>query len=124
MAGPLDGVRVLDIATFVAAPFCGTIMAEFGAEVIKIEQPGEGDSLRRFGTMTDSGDTLVWLSEARNKKSVTLDLRTPEGADLFRQLVAAADVVLENFRPGTMEKWGLGYASLAEINPRLVMLVC
>jgi len=75
----------------------GTIMAEFGAEVIKIEQPGGGDSLRRFGTMTDSGDTLVWLSEARNKKSVTLDLRTPEGADLFRQLVAAADVVLENF---------------------------
>jgi crotonobetainyl-CoA:carnitine CoA-transferase CaiB-like acyl-CoA transferase len=122
VAGPLDGVRVLDIATFVAAPFCGTIMAEFGAEVIKIEQPGEGDSLRRFGTMTDSGDTLVWLSEARNKKSVTLDLRTPEGADLFRQLVASADVVLENFRPGTMEKWGLGYASLAEINPRLVML--
>jgi len=122
MAGPLDGVRVLDIATFVAAPFCGTIMAEFGAEVIKIEQPGEGDSLRRFGTMTDSGDTLVWLSEARNKKSVTLDLRTPEGADLFRQLVAKSDVVLENFRPGTMEKWGLGYEALARINPRLVML--
>ena len=122
MAGPLEGIRVLDIATFVAAPFCGTIMAEFGAEVIKIEQPGEGDSLRRFGTMTDSGDTLVWLSEARNKKSVTLDLRTPEGAAMFRQLVAKADVVLENFRPGTMEKWGLGYAALAEINPRLVML--
>ena len=120
--GALAGVRVLDIATFVAAPFCGTIMAEFGAEVIKIEQPGEGDSLRRFGTMTDTGDSLVWLSEARNKKSVTLDLRTAEGADLFRQLVAKSDVVLENFRPGTMEKWGLGYADLAKINPRLVML--
>ena len=120
--GALAGIRVLDIATFVAAPFCGTIMAEFGAEVIKIEQPGEGDSLRRFGTMTDTGDTLVWLSEARNKKSVTLDLRTAEGADLFRRLVAKSDVVLENFRPGTMEKWGLGYAALAKINPRLVML--
>ncbi len=122
MAGPLEGIRVLDIATFVAAPFCGTIMAEFGAEVIKIEQPGEGDSLRRFGTMTEAGDTLVWLSEARNKKSVTLDLRTPEGADIFRQLVAKSDVVLENFRPGTMEKWGLGFAALSAINPRLVML--
>lgn len=122
MSGPLAGVRVLDIATFVAAPFCGTIMAEFGAEVIKIEQPGEGDSLRRFGTMTEVGDTLVWLSEARNKKSVTLDLRTPEGAEMFRQLVAVSDVVLENFRPGTMEKWGLGYETLAKINPRIVML--
>ena len=122
VAGPLDGIRVLDIATFVAAPFCGTIMAEFGAEVIKIEQPGEGDSLRRFGTMTEAGDSLVWLSEARNKKSVTLDLRTPDGADLFRQLVAKSDVVLENFRPGTMEKWGLGFDALSQINPRLVML--
>ena len=122
MAGPLDGIRVLDIATFVAAPFCGTIMGEFGAEVIKIEQPGEGDSLRRFGTMTEAGDTLVWLSEARNKKSVTLDLRKPEGADLFRQLVAKSDVVLENFRPGTMEKWGLGFEALSQINPRLIML--
>jgi crotonobetainyl-CoA:carnitine CoA-transferase CaiB-like acyl-CoA transferase len=122
VSGPLDGVRVLDIATFLAAPFCGTLMGEFGAEVIKIEQPGEGDSLRRFGTKTECDDSLVWLSEARNKKSVTLDLRKPQGADLFRRLVAQADVVLENFRPGTLEKWGLGYASLAEINPKLVML--
>ena len=122
MSGPLEGIRVLDIATFVAAPFCGTIMAEFGAEVIKIEQPGDGDSLRRFGTMTEAGDTLVWLSEARNKESVTLDLRTPEGAAVFRDLVAKSDVVLENFRPGTLERWGLGYDELAKINPRLVML--
>ncbi len=122
MPGPLADIRVLDIATFVAAPFCGTIMAEFGAEVIKIEQPDGGDSLRKFGTMTEAGDTLVWLSEARNKKSATLDLRTPEGADLFRRLVAQSDVVLENFRPGTLEKWGLGYDALAEINPKLVML--
>lgn len=120
--GPLSDIRVLDIATFVAAPFCGTLLSDFGAEVIKIEEPKAGDSLRRFGTPTECGDTLVWLSEARNRKSVTLDLRTSEGADLFRQLVAKSDVVLENFRPGTMEKWGLGYEELAKINPALVML--
>jgi crotonobetainyl-CoA:carnitine CoA-transferase CaiB-like acyl-CoA transferase len=122
MSGPLSDIRVLDAATFLAAPFCGTILGEFGAEVIKIEQPGAGDSLRRFGTMTECGDTLVWMSEARNKKSVTLDLRKPEGAGLFRQLVAQSDVVLENFRPGTMQRWGLGYEELSRINPKLVML--
>lgn len=121
-AGPLSDIRVLDAATFVAAPFCGTILSDFGAEVIKIEQPGSGDSLRRFGTATECGDTLVWLSEARNRKSVTLDLRKAEGADLFRELVKRSDVVLENFRPGTMEKWGLGYEALSAINPKLVML--
>src|ERR1700735_2975751 len=105
----LAGIRVLDIATFVAAPFCGTILGDFGAEVIKIEQPNEGDSLRRFGTPTDCGDTLVWLSEARNKKTVTLNLKTAEGAQIFRDLVAKSDVVLENFRPGTLEKWGVGF---------------
>lgn len=119
---PLEGVRVLDIATFIAAPFCGTILADFGAEVIKIEQPGIGDPLRKFGTMTDSGDSLTWLSEGRNKKCMTLDLRKPEGASIFRDLVAQSDVVLENFRPGTLEKWGLGYDALKEINPGLVML--
>lgn len=119
---PLDGVRVLDLATFLAAPFCGTVMADFGAEVIKIEQPKIGDPLRRFGTATEAGDTLVWLSEARNKKSITLDLRNPEGADLLRKLVAQSDVVLENFRPGTLERWGLGYEQLRAVNPKLVML--
>ena len=118
----LKGIRVLDIATFVAAPFCGTILADFGAEVIKIEQPQGGDSLRKFGTITECGDSLVWLSEARNKKAVTLDLRHPEGARMFRELVAQSDVVLENFRPGTLEKWGLGFEALREINPGLVML--
>lgn len=122
MTGPLSDVRVLDIATFIAAPFCGTLMSEFGADIIKVEQPGTGDSLRRFGTRTECGDTLTWMTEARNRRSVTLDLRTPEGADLFKQMVAQSDVVLENFRPGTMEKWGLGYDVLAAINPRLVML--
>lgn len=120
--GVLGGVRVLDIATFVAAPFCGTILADFGAEVIKIEQPGPGDSLRKFGSITECGDTLVWLSEARNKKSVTLNLRSSEGAAMFRRLVAQSDVVLENFRPGTLEKWGLGFETLIDINPRLIML--
>ena len=118
----LDGLRVLDIATFVAAPFCGTILADFGAEVIKIEQPKTGDSLRQFGTITECGDSLVWLSEARNKKTITLDLRKPEGVEIFKKLVAESDVVLENFRPGTLEKWGIGYEALSKINPRLVML--
>lgn len=119
---PMAGLRVLDIATFVAAPFCGAILGEFGAEVIKVEKPGLGDPLRQWGTPTEAGDTLVWLSEARNKKSVTLDLRKAEGANLFRQLVAKSDVVLENYRPGTLEKWGLGYEELRRINPKLVML--
>ncbi len=118
----LQGLRVLDIATFVAAPFCGTILADFGAEVIKVEQPGTGDALRKFGTATECGDSLVWLSESRNKKTITLDLRQPEGAQMLRDLVAQSDVLLENFRPGTLEKWGLGYEALAQINPRLVML--
>jgi len=121
-AAPLAGVRVLDIATFLAAPFAGTVLADFGAEVIKVEQPGEGDPLRRFGTPTRAGDTLVWLSEARNKKSITLDLRTREGADVFRRLVRVSDVVLENFRPGTLERWGLGFEALRAVNPGLVML--
>ena len=119
---PLAGVRVLDIATFLAAPFAGTVLADFGAEVIKVEQPGTGDPLRRFGTPTDAGDTLVWLSEARNKKSITLDLRKPEGAEILRRLVRESDVVLENFRPGTLESWGLGYEALRDLTPGLVML--
>ena len=119
---PLAGVRVLDIATFIAAPFSGSTLAEFGAEVIKVEQPGVGDPLRYWGTQTECGDSLVWLSEARNKKSITLDLRLEEGKALFRKLVAKSDVVLENFRPGTLEKWGLGFEDLRAINPGLVML--
>ncbi|NIE63097.1 CaiB/BaiF CoA-transferase family protein [Burkholderia sp. Ax-1719] len=118
----LEGLRVLDIATFVAAPFCGTILADFGAEVIKIEQPDGGDALRKFGTITECGDSLVWLSEARNKKTITLDLRKPQGVALFKELVAQSDVVLENFRPGTLEKWGIGFDVLRELNPRLIML--
>jgi crotonobetainyl-CoA:carnitine CoA-transferase CaiB-like acyl-CoA transferase len=118
----LANTRVLDLATFIAAPFCGTILGDFGAEVIKIEHPNDGDSLRRFGTDSGCGDTLVWLSEARNKKSMTLNLKHPDGAELFRQLVQQSDVVLENFRPGTMEKWGIGFEDLRRINPKIVML--
>lgn len=120
--GALQGLRVLDIATFVAAPFCGTILADFGAEVIKIERPEGGDSLRKFGTITECGDSLVWLSEARNKKTITLDLRKAEGVALFKQLVLKSDVVLENFRPGTLEKWGIGFEDLRQLNPKLIML--
>jgi len=119
---PLGHLRILDAATFLAAPFAATLMSEFGAEVIKIEQPGVGDPLRRFGPATEAGHSLNWASESRNKKTITLDLRQPEGAEIMKRLVATADVVCENFRPGTFEKWGLGYDVLREINPRLVML--
>ena len=121
---PMDGVRVIDVATFLAAPFCGTLLAEFGAEVIKVEQPGAGDPLRRFGTASasDTGDSLIWLQESRNKKSVTLDLRRPEGADLLKRLAAVSDVLVENFRTGTLERWGIGWEALREVNPRLVMV--
>ena len=119
---PLEGIRILDIATFIAAPFAGTCLSEFGAEVIKIEKPGVGDYLRNLGTPSEVGDTYWWFNDARNKKSITLDLKQEDGKALFRKLVKDADVVLENFRPGTLEKWGLGFEALREINPRLVML--
>jgi len=120
---PLAGIRVIDVATVIAAPYCAGILGEFGAEVLKVEHPlGGGDALRRFGTPTLRGDTLTWLSEARNKKSVTIDLHRPEGVDLFKKLIEKADVLCENFRPGTLEKWGLGWEVLHDINPGLIML--
>ena len=119
---PLDGVRVIDLATFIAGPFTAAVLSEFGAEVIKVEQPGLGDPLRKFGSPSKRGDGYAWLSEQRNKKSVTLDLRQPEGAALFKRLVAEADILCENFRPGTMEKWGLGPDALKAVNPGLVMV--
>jgi crotonobetainyl-CoA:carnitine CoA-transferase CaiB-like acyl-CoA transferase len=118
----LQGIRVLDLGTFIAGPHCATILAEFGAEVIKVEPPKTGDSLRRLGTDTECGDTLVWLSEARNKKCVTLNLQTERGRELLRRLAARCDVVVENFRPGTLEKWGLGYDALKALNPRVVLV--
>lgn len=119
---PLAGIRVLDVATVIAAPYCATLLGEFGADVLKIEHPVGGCALRRFGTPSARGDTLTWLSEARNKRSVTLDLRHPEGQAVFKRLVAESDVLCENFRTGTLEKWGLGWEVLRELNPRLVML--
>jgi len=119
---PLDGVRVIDVSSFLAGPFCSTQLAEFGAEVIKLELPKVGDALRKFGTITECGDSLPWLSECRNKKTATLDLRKPDGAALLKRLVATADILVENFQPGTLEKWGLGWDQLKEVNPRLIMV--
>jgi len=118
----LDGIRVLDIATFVAAPFAATLMSEFGAEVIKIEHPKGGDPWRRYGTPAADGDSLAWKSESRNKRSLTLDLGDPRGREVFKRLAASADVVAENFRPGKLESWELGWDALGEVNPRLVLL--
>lgn len=119
---PLSGIRVVDVATVIAAPYCATILGEFGAEVLKVEHPVGGDACRRFGTATQRGDTLTWMSEARNKKSVTIDLHRKEGVALFKRLVEQGDVLCENFRPGTLEKWGLGWDVLSKINPGLIML--
>ena len=103
MARPLEGLTALDLATFVAAPFCCTLLGEFGAEVIKVEQPGVGDDLRRLGRASADGPSYMWLVEARNKRSITCNLREPEGQALIKRLAATADVLAENFRPGTME---------------------
>jgi succinyl-CoA:(S)-malate CoA-transferase subunit A/succinyl-CoA:(S)-malate CoA-transferase subunit B len=120
---PLAGLKVLDLATFIAAPVAAGILGEFGAEVLKVEKPGEGDPLRRLGSPSGrAGDSLYWMSDARNRRSITLDLRKPKGAALLRHLVKDTDVVVENFRPGTLEKWGLGYDVLAAENPGLVLL--
>jgi crotonobetainyl-CoA:carnitine CoA-transferase CaiB-like acyl-CoA transferase len=119
---PLEGVRVVDVSSFLAGPFCSTQLAEFGAEVLKLELPVVGDPLRKFGSVTACGETLPWLSECRNKKSATLDLRKPEGAALLKRMCAEADILVENFQPGTMEKWGLGWDAMREVNPRLVMV--
>ena len=119
---PLAGKRVLDCATFIAGPTCATFLGEFGAEVIKVELPVVGCPLRKFGTMTETGMSLPWLSESRNKKSLTVDLRTLEGASLLKDLAAKSDVLVENFQPGTFERWGLGWEVLKQANPALVMV--
>jgi len=119
---PLSGIRVLDIGTFMAGPHAASILGEFGAEVLKIEHP-EGEPMRRFGSRTPRDDlSLPFLSEARCRRSVTLDVTQPEGAELFLRLVRKSDVVIENFRPGTMEEWGLGWDRLREANPGLLFL--
>jgi len=118
----LEGLRVIDVSSFLAGPFCSTQLAEFGADVIKLELPIVGDPLRKFGTVTACGETLPWLSECRNKRSATLDLRKPDGAALLKRMIADADVLVENFQPGTLEKWGLGWDVLKAVNPRLIMV--
>lgn len=119
--GPLSGIRVLDLGTMIAGPVVATLLADFGAEVIKVEQPGTGDTLRGVGPQVN-GEGLYWHVENRNKKSVTVNLRVPEGQKILRGLVRHADVLVENFRPGTMEGWNIGYEALRKENPRLVML--
>ena len=119
--GPLSGVKVVELGQLIAGPFCTRILAEFGAEVIKIEPPGDGDPLRQWRKL-HQGTSLWWFVQARNKKSVTLNLKSPEGQEIVRQLAERADIVVENFRPGTMEKWGLGFEQLAQRNPGLVMV--
>lgn len=118
---PLDDLRVVELGQLLAGPFCGQLLGDFGAEVIKVEDPATGDPMRQWGREKPYGKSLWWPVIARNKKSVTLNLRTSAGQDLLRQLLTNADVLIENFRPGTLEKWGLSPESLWEINPRLVI---
>jgi succinyl-CoA:(S)-malate CoA-transferase subunit A len=119
----LDGVRVVDVGNFLAGPFAASVLGEFGADVIKVEHPIGGDPMRRFGTATERPDaTLKWLSEGRNKRSVTIDLLQPDGVQLFLKLLAKSDVLIENFRPGTMESWGLTWDAIHAANPKMVML--
>jgi formyl-CoA transferase len=121
MSGPLAGLRVIELGTLIAGPFCARILAEFGAEVIKIEAPDGGDPLRTWRKL-HAGTSLWWMVQSRNKKSVTVNLRTEAGQDIVRRLAREADIVVENFRPGAMEKWGLGYERLSADNPRLIMV--
>ena len=118
---PLKGIKVIELGTLIAAPFCSRILAEFGAEVIKIESPDGGDQLRQWRKMYE-GTSLWWYVQSRNKKSLTLNLRSAEGQEIVRKLVQDADIVIENFRPGALEKWNIGWEQLSAINPRLIMV--
>ncbi|WEL53026.1 hydroxymethylglutaryl-CoA lyase [Pseudomonas kermanshahensis] len=121
MTLPLQGIKVIEMGQLIAGPFAAKMLAEFGADVIKIEPPVTGDPLRKW-RMLHNGTSVWWASQSRNKRSITLDLRQAEAHDVVKRLVADADILIENFRPGTLEKWGLGWDVLREINPRLVML--
>jgi formyl-CoA transferase len=128
--GPLSGLKVIEMGTLIAGPFCGRLLAEFGAEVIKIESPADesgegGDPLRKWRKLHDSDGektSLWWYAQARNKKSVTVNLREKEGQEIVRRLALSADILVENFRPGTLEKWHLGYDALSTANPKLIMV--
>nr|WP_298414083.1 CoA transferase [uncultured Halomonas sp.] len=119
---PLDDLKVLELGQLIAGPYCAQVLADFGAEVIKIEPPGKGDAMRQWGEADADGEPLWWNVIGRNKQSLTLDLRQPKGQELLRELASQADILIENFRPGTMEKWGLGYEDLAARNPGLIMV--
>jgi len=120
--GPLSDLRLIEMGTLLAGPFCGQLMGDFGAEVIKVEPPGKGDPMREWGQEKQHGMSLWWPVIARNKKSVTLNLREAEGQEIARELISKADFLLENFRPGTMERWNLSYEELKKINPGLIMI--
>jgi formyl-CoA transferase len=120
--GALSDLRVLELGTLLAGPFCGQLLGDMGADVIKIEPPGQGDPMRMWGRQKQGDPSLWWPVIARNKKAITLDLRQAEGQQLLKDLVAKTDFLLENFRPGTLEKWGLGYEQLSAVNPRLIMI--
>jgi formyl-CoA transferase len=120
--GPLKGLRMIEMGQLLAGPFCGQLMGDFGCEVIKIEQPNQGDPLREWGREKAGGKSLWWPVAARNKKCITLNARVPEGQEIIKTLVKQSDFLLENFRPGTMEKWNLGYDKLSEINKGIIMI--
>ena len=120
--GPLADLRVIEMGVLLAGPFCGQLLGDYGAEVIKIEQPGVGDPMRNWGQEKPHGKSLWWPVIARNKKSITLNAREVEGQEIVKQLVEETDILIENFRPGTMERWNLGYEELARVNPRLIMV--
>ncbi|MES2244090.1 MAG: CaiB/BaiF CoA-transferase family protein [Pseudomonadota bacterium] len=120
-AGPLAGLKVLELGQLIAGPFAAKTLADFGAEVVKIEPPGAGDPLRKWRLLKD-GTSVWWQLQSRNKRSLALDLKTPEAQDIARKLATDADVLIENFRPGAMEGWGLGPDALLQLNPRLIML--
>jgi formyl-CoA transferase len=121
MSGPLSGLRVIELGTLIAGPFCARILAEFGAEVVKIEAPDGGDPLRGWRKLHE-GTSLWWFVQSRNKKSVTVNLRSEAGQEIVRKLAQDADILVENFRPGAMEKWGLGWDRLSALNPGLIMV--
>ncbi|HXN15160.1 MAG TPA: CoA transferase, partial [Usitatibacter sp.] len=118
---PMEGIKVIELGALIAGPYAASVLGQFGAEVIKIESPEGGDPLRTWRKI-HRGTSLWWYSQSRNKKSVTLDLKTTRGQEIVRRLAEDADIVIENFKPGTLEKWGLGWAQLSAANPALIMV--
>ena len=119
--GPMAGIKVLELGTLIAGPFCARMLAEFGAEVIKIEAPGEGDPIRKWRVLKD-GNSLWWYVQSRNKKSITLNMKDKRAQEIARRLALDADIIIENYRPGVLEKWNLGFDQLKAINPAAIMV--